>query len=170
MKEDIIDILRSIVSRTSDQFIEQTQQPNNSIEFLTGHVKTVVNRLTDMMKVDQKRFPLFAVYRPFEIPVKPLEDGTFRIVLPKCILATITTHELIEEQRYEINFKPILYPIMDLFQKNLTRDKRIFSFNYSTIDVPYYSEDNQKTNVYNEKVDGIIIKNLTLKIYKNYCL
>lgn len=169
MKEDVIDIMRSIVAKTSDMFVVQSGQENLKIEFLTGHVITVTNRLTDMMNVGQKRFPLFAIYRPFEIPVNPV-NGTYQVTFPKCILATTTEHNYIEEQRYEINFKPILYPIMDIFNDVLRRDKRLFDFNYSTIDVPYYSEDNQKRNTYNEKVDGIIIKNLTLKINQNYCL
>lgn len=166
---DIVDILKGIIKEVSDEFVKLTNNKYGNVEFMCGHPITIINELSEREINTSKQWPLFAIYRPFEEPSKYNSYGIFNYYFPKCVICTWTEHSFNEDQRMIVNFNPILYPILDIFNKKMDENKQIFKYEYNKIDVPYYSETNQRSNTFNERVDGIIIKDLYINLLENGC-
>lgn len=176
----VIDILREVVAKTEAKVLAEiiAAAPNRGIvnlNFVPGTPLEITDVLDVMGKQptgDPKRYPLIGVFLPIRegkgqrIGIEGIDS--LRICIAMVSDATIRTPE-----RYEKNFKPILYPIYYEFLNQLSLDKRIMStgsngFKHTKIDWPYYDPEKQ-ANAFNEFVDAIEIRDLELLIDLKNC-
>ena len=69
------------------------------------------------------------------------------------------------------NFTPILTPVCELFLKELKSNRNVKADNtkVTTTNIPFYSENNNKSNTYNNMLDGIVIRNFKFSILTQKC-
>ena len=135
-----------------------------------GHLLEVANRLLekDRDKVFKyQKYPLIALF--MDIP-EDFQDGMIHYSLSVGII-NLTEEHYTTPQRYEVNFKPILYPLFVQFCKAL-RTVGHFSWPgdqtyppFRKLDRPFwgkvYSEGNEAYK-FNDRLDGIEISNLRI--------
>lgn len=88
---------------------------------------------------------------------------------PRIYIMTNTQLNYTMKERRDNTFLPILYPIYAelIKQFSLSPYFRITSeesLEHTKIDMPYWSEDGQKTNFYNDYIDAIQIVDLKLEV------
>ena len=130
-----------------------------------GNSGNIVRELTQLSKNNSKRFPLFAFMRPFKI----IDNGDhYDVTIRRVAIATVTYGDG-ELDKIRFNFDPELRPLNELFKQVLTEDKRVIcgvnGVNYTSEDVPYFNVNMEPDS--GEKMDGIIIDNLNIKINKS---
>lgn len=177
----VVDILREVVAKTEAKVLAEIQaaQPDRgivNINFVPGtplEITDVLDVMGQQPTGDPKRFPLVGVFLPIregkgrQIGIDGIEGIRICIAMVNRNLTDRTP------ERYERNFKPILYPIYYEFLNQLDADKRILSpssngFKHTKIDWPYYDPNEQK-NAFNEYVDAIEIRDLELLINLKHC-
>ena len=131
-----------------------------------GNSANIVMELTKLRKENAKRFPLFAFMRPFKVK----DNGDhYDITIRRVAIATITIEKDYELEKIRQNFDPELRPLNELFKQVLTEDKRVITgvkgMDYTTEDMPYFNSGIEPDS--GEKMDGIIIDNLNIKLNKS---
>lgn len=134
----------------SIQILQQLQQLNNGITEETKNSK----------------YPLFALFQDF--PESHSTMWELSVTFPKISIATITRSTDPVPKRYAQTFKPILYPIYELFLPELARHKNVVSalggkdFKHIKWDRPGTQPAADKTiaSNFNDYVDAIEIQNL----------
>lgn len=130
-----------------------------------GNSNNIVRELTELNKSNTKRFPLFAFMRPFKVT----DNGSFIDVTIRRVAIATVTYGVGELDKIRFNFDPELRPLNELFKQVLTEDKRIIcgvnGINYTSEDMPYFNVNVEPDS--GEKMDGIIIDNLNIKINKS---
>ena len=90
------------------------------------------------------------------------------ITIKKIIIATSAAKDMRIGKRIATNFTQILEPILELFKEKFSENTDIISSGYDTVItsmwVPLYSEDNQQSDQYDNRLDGIKIENFKFKI------
>ncbi len=152
------------------------------INFMYGHYLEIVDRLAQMtgslnIEDRQGKYPLVALFQDFPEEREP-EAGIYSRVMLNMIIANITEPNYTAQQRYDNNFKLVLYPIYREFLHQMARpqfksvmvpaDERI---EHTKIDRVYWGREGLyggSANVFNDYLDGIEIKNLKLSFYNHY--
>ena len=130
-----------------------------------GNSANISKELTNLKKVNEKRFPLIAFMRPFKIT----DNGNhYDVTIRRVAIATVTINKEYELEKIRTNFDLYLRPINAIFKQVLTEDKRIIcgtkGQEYTTEDMPYFNSGIEPDS--GDKMDGIVIDNLNLKINK----
>jgi hypothetical protein len=136
--------------------------------YLYGHRKEIANKLLARNKDKMftfQRYPLIALRMDF---AEDRSEGMIRLNLNLGIFA-FTDMNYDAAKRYEVNFKPILYPLYDLFFEVL-RESELFTWPgdldnppHTKIDRPYWGIEEREGNVrniFNDPIDAIEILNL----------
>lgn len=122
------------------------------------------------------KFPLFALFQDFPETNNTMYYATIRF--PKISIATLTTWTDPVKKRYDVTFKPILYPIYNEFFNQLANHPNVVStgdpdgFNHVHWDRPGHTpEIDPKTKTgLNEYLDIIEIQNLEVTFKRvNHC-
>jgi hypothetical protein len=152
------------------------------IDFMYGHFSEILSRLQQMtsspdMKDRLGKFPLVALLMDFPEDIGA-EAGVYCEVDLHLIIANITEPQLVAQQRYEKNFKPVLYPIYRELLKQIASplQKSVFVEDselipHTKIDRVYWGREGLYgggANAMNDFVDCIEIKNLKIKFYNKY--
>ena len=178
----IKDIIEPIVDKVSQKILSTLQDVDPSIlavNFMAGHPLEIVNRLQARTNNDALKFnkyPLIALFLDAEED-RGNDIGVDAEVTLNLIIARSTKSDFIADQRLELNFKPILYPIYEEFllqlylsgkflvkSKDAIKHQKIDRFFWGT-----ESNKNNKANIFNDYIDCIEIKNLKLKVLKSNC-
>ena len=130
-----------------------------------GNSANISKELTDLKKNNTTRFPLFAFMRPFKIN----DNGDhYDVTIRRVAIATVTIQQPHELEKIRINFEKYLRPLNAIFRQLLEEDKRIIcgvnGVEYTTEDMPYFNSAIEPDG--GEKMDGIVIDNLNIKINK----
>lgn len=130
-----------------------------------GNSANISKELTDLRKNNSKRFPLFAFMRPFKIK----DNGDhYDVTIRRVAIATVTIQKEYELEKIRVNFETYLRPLNTIFRQVLAEDKRIIcgvnGVDYTTEDMPYFNASTEPDS--GEKMDGIVIDNLNIKINK----
>lgn len=130
-----------------------------------GNSANISKELTDLRKNNSKRFPLFAFMRPFKIK----DNGDhYDVTIRRVAIATVTIQKEYELEKIRVNFETYLRPLNAIFRQVLAEDKRIIcgvnGVDYTTEDMPYFNASTEPDS--GEKMDGIVIDNLNIKINK----
>lgn len=177
----IVEIFREVVEKVNISVLPQivALDPKiTGIHYEHGHPLEVLNRLKQKDQTSAYKFqiyPVIALFQDFpESSGDPFIDkkGTFHLIIAKG-----TRQEYNAQQRYEHNFKPFLYPIYDSFFEQLSLDKRIMNYGPESIkrdkfDRLFWGSNGlfgNTSNIFDNYLDVIEIKNLQLKFYKELC-
>ena len=168
------EILQAICTEMNTDFQADTAGAYGDIKFFAGYDVEISNELKLLSKRGIKSYPLFAVVMP-ETHADNLGKDEREITIKKIIIATSTAKDMRVGKRIEKNFVPILEPILELFKEKFAENTDIVSGGYDTMItstwVPLYSEDNQQSDEYDNRLDGIKIENFkfTIKNTGNDC-
>lgn len=167
-----IDILRYAAAKADTDTRAFFGKRDEFIHFESGYTPTIVNSLTNLS--------LSSVYEPYPLIAAFTEGLTEKqetywvdFTIPKIIIAIRATESLTESQRLESSFNGVLYPICQAFEKALQQFHNGYELSFMRSDVPFYTESDGRGNTFNDMLDGIIIKNLSMKVLhsvncKNY--
>lgn len=170
----LVDIFGDVVSRVSTAKLAQlkTVKPEIlAVNYLYGmplEITSVLTRYTDT----PEKYPLIALLQPFDEVSGDItgmaETGNLRF-----IFAAIAEKQWLTPERYEKNFKPILYPIVDEFFNQMYLDPKfligdVLNISYTKRDWPFW-DDGKDKNPFNDVLDVIEINLKSLKININYC-
>lgn len=161
------EILQAICTEMNTDFQADTAGAYGDIKFFAGYDVEISNELKLLSKRGIKSYPLFGVVMP-ETHADNLGKDEREITIKKIIIATSTAKDMRVGKRIEKNFVPILEPILELFKEKFAENTDIVSGGYDTMItstwVPLYSEDNQQSDEYDNRLDGIKIENFKFKI------
>lgn len=183
---DIIEILRDVVKVTAEQCTIVVSSYNGAareiqcpeINYTFGNARYVKDRLDELSKTpsgNDRKFPLIALFCPFEERRDSTEySGKATVSL---LIATSTSQKWSNEQRLEYSFKNILRPIYASLIEALKADGRM-DFGYDEVVRHRYSENysygryGARTGTgesVSEPIDAINISNLELTITNKSC-
>lgn len=179
----IVDLFKEIVSNVSAKLTSELKLYDNmitGIHYQHGHPIEVVNSIVELSKgVTTKfdRFPVVALFQDFpeEMGQAPgfYADGEFHL-----IIARGTDPNYKASERYEKNFRPVLYPIYFelLEQIRLSRKFEITTgsdtYPHTKVDRLYWGREGlygNTGNIMDDRVDCIEITNLRLRIKTQNC-
>lgn len=187
----IVDLIGEVVKATEQvivnkkcnqkliQVLQQVDSQITGLHYKHGHPMEIVNTLTEYSKgpsTKYDRFPLIALFQDFP-EVMGSAPGFYTDVTLHLIIAKGTDPNYKAADRYEKNFKPILYPIYLNFIEQLKRSKAIEVISggeipHTKIDRLYWGREGlygNTSNTFNDKVDCIEIKDLKLRIKTQNC-
>jgi hypothetical protein len=139
-----------------------------NVHYEHGHPLEVVTALSKK-SMDNSNFPAILLFQDFEEEVS--SDRTVYAPL-NIVICNYTKASYSASERYNNNFKPVLYPLLDKFIKGCANSKHIEGrvLPYKKTDRLYWGKSglyNNTSNLFNEYVDAIEINiNLT---FKNIC-
>lgn len=171
-----------IVSATSTEIVFEAE---TGIEFegeawsakapyyFYGHISEIVDKLSELTNggiLAYQKYPLIALFNDFE--ERKFEGGKSASL--NLIIANLTIPTYVAKDRYDNNFKPVLYPLLYNFEKALLKSKSVetINFEYTKIDRLFWGKEGlykNEGNIFNDFIDAIEINNLELK-FKNNCL
>lgn len=163
-----LDVLKNIADKVSDKFEAMT---GKKVFFCAGYDSEINNHLTILATGQQNIYPLIAVVIP-ELNTYDLNDDNYvECQFSRIVFATNTNANLTLEERMYANFTPILTPVCELFLKELKSNRNVKADNtkVTTTNIPFYSENNNKSNTYNNMLDGIVIRNFKFTILTKKC-
>jgi hypothetical protein len=166
----IIDLFKAITLQVSTKM-------GKDVNFLHGHPKEITDTLAEMTKnptASAKKYPLIALFQDFE------EDKStdFIRIRPQLIIATMTKNTLKAADRYEFTFKPELYPIYDNLLEVIAKcgyfnEATVKQIKHIKIDRLYWGRTGlygSEKNIFNDFIDCIEIKELTLNVKPKSCI
>lgn len=177
----IVEIFQEVVNRVESNVLGSLQALDSKIEgvhYEHGHPLEIVETLKQKDKSQTYRFqkyPLIALFQDFAEVKGPI--GFEREVNLHLIIAKGTKSEYKAKDRYEHNFKPFLYPVYESFLEEINREKRFQTYGSNRIehtkwDRLFWGRNGlfgNQSNVFNDFLDVIEIKNLKLKINLETC-
>ena len=113
--------LSNIVDQFSQVVAAVSSAYGQTVHFRHGHMVEVAGIVQQMVKdpdID-KRYPIIALQHDFE--QDPVSFKGIELKGLKLYIITLSRPDYIAEQRKELIFKPILYPIRDLFIEKIAR-------------------------------------------------
>jgi hypothetical protein len=147
-----IDILQTVTKKVSKKL-------NMKITFQHGHTLTVVNYITQLQKLNSNVYPAVIV---FTEGIEEWRNDFCEFKIPKIAICTLTKMDATEKQRLESNFQNNIYPIFEQLQKELQNIHYGYDLVLTRTDIPYFISSDK--NVFNQLVDGCIVKNLKMKV------
>ncbi|MDR1112791.1 MAG: hypothetical protein LBL18_03400 [Bacteroidales bacterium] len=162
--ETAVNIIREAVRETSLKMFDS----ESKITFSSGYTSTIINEITLLtISGNKSPFPLIAMFT--EQVTESISNNILTVTIPKIVICCRAVENLTEKQRIATSFKKVLHPIFEEFQKQLIKLNLSYNLTINRSDVPYYTESNSKSGKFNEMVDGIIIKNLKIKVLIKNC-
>lgn len=177
----LVDLVREVVERVSVKLTPQLTLVDNlitGVHYQHGHPKEIIENIAELGKgttTKTSRFPTIALFQDF--PEQMLGSGYYADVNLHLIIARATDPNYKADKRYNVNFKPILYPVYQEFINQL-KLSRYFdipasgNFQHTKIDRLYWGREglygNEK-NVFNDYIDCIEIRDLKLKVKQKRC-
>ena len=165
----IIDIFRTITEKASVNL-------DMPLNYMHGHPNEITESLTEMTKnptAAAGKYPLVALFQDFEED----KSGDFIKVKLQMIIAVLTSNKMKAPERYDASFRPYLYPIYEELIRVISRSGY---FNESTerqvkhikVDRLFWGRNGlygNQGNIFNDYVDCIEIKNLSLSVKPLKC-
>lgn len=156
----LVDIFGEMVSNVADLL-------HMNINYVYGRQSQIIGKLHDMegsKTYKDAKYPLFAVYQDF--PEKRGLGYYANIVLPKIIIATLTVSTDYSDTRYDVTFKPVLYPIYYEFLHQIALHRNIAEADEDFIQHTKWDRVGTLPigSDVQDYVDAIEINNLTLTV------
>ena len=171
----VVDIIGDIVAKVNTAIIAKLQIADPTIiaiNYMFGPPKEINETLAQMSGTGQYlKYPLIALYQPFDEDKGKITGVDGRDPL-RIIIARWSNPTDKAADRYNNNFRPILYPIYAELMYQLAADNRIRTTTYEKIphkkrDWPYW--DNDGKNPLIDYVDIIEISQLELNFKLKNC-
>jgi hypothetical protein len=164
----VADIMAEVVAKVSTEFNKgRATEDATPIQFYHESPIQFQNRLDERTKSGRIKFPCFVLFHDF-----PENRGGdyFDVQIPVIGIATLTKPEYLSDVRYELNYRPILYPLYQMFLIFLSRHPSVVDNDPNNIshrkwDRLYWGVIGKQTNDY---LDAIELQNLKLTL-KQFC-
>lgn len=184
---EIIEIFRDVVMATAEDCKiiithyrsgerEEISCPEINYTFGSSrYVKDKLDELSKTPKGNEKKFPLIALFCPFQ--EQRNTPGYFSKAKVNVLIACSTSREWSNEERLELSFQNILRPIYSRLMNALKEDGRL-DFGYDGIVEHNYSENysygrygahDGTGDAVSEPIDAINITNLELTVTNQTC-
>lgn len=179
----VVDEIGAVVSRVSSALTPalQAYDPRiTGVHYLHGHPLEIIDTLRQR---DQSRtlkfdkYPLVALFQDFPEICNTTPGIAFKVRLHLIIArATLATYK--SGERYDYNFKPVLYPIYRQLMLQLAKHKMFLNYGgpdvipHVKIDRVFWGAEGLYTdtkNIFDDMLDCIEIKNLELNVYSKFC-
>jgi hypothetical protein len=163
----IVDEIAAVVAKVNTA-LTSASFGYGPVYYMYGHPKEISNRLqqlTDSPTEAHKKFPLVILFTDITIEIGA--EGFYGATKLRMLVCNITEANYISEQRTELNFKPIIHPIKDELIKQLSLHKQFTyegELQYKETDMYFYGSQINNNNVFNDRVDGTELKDITLNI------
>lgn len=178
----IVDEVETIVGVASAALLTYLQgiDPGiTAVHYQHGHPKEIIETLMQLDKSSTMQFdkyPLVALFQDFP-EVHTGQVGFDSEVTLHIVIVNSTKADYKADERYELNFKPILYPIYYELLKQFNFSKRFSTYGVSTIshtkiDRLYWGKEGlygNDGNIFNDRLDCIEIRDLKLKVNLKNC-
>lgn len=102
---------------------------------ILSRLQTLNNSISTTQK--SKKYPLIALFMPFK---ESYGSDYVTVRFPKIVIAALSNLTDTPEKRYEASFKPILYPVLEEFIKQIAYHKR--TVGQDTKSISYTKQDN----------------------------
>lgn len=153
-----------------------------ALYFETGHRLELHKKYTNKAKSVNKKiqeYPLFWLYSDTEKRPSNYEDAAFETTL-QAALVDFSELNLYENERIDNNFKPVLYPLLEIINEafNTLPNKAKFvtpygidkEINFSLFDRPFFGSFDKSQNVLPQITDAIEFSvNLNWRNQTNVC-
>lgn len=176
----IVDIFRDITAATSTVLLAQLQEVDpliTAVNYDYGHYTDIRDKLTQLGKVTpEAKYPLIVLFEDHRI--RHGQVGITGIADLKFMILYSSTKGYTRQQREELVFRPILYPIYNEFLKQIVKSGKFMGstvekLKHDQINRPHWGDPGLYKNegyLFNDVLDGIEISNLELKTYLPNCL
>lgn len=176
----ISDAIEQVVADTEAALIADTSLDWGNLPkklyFMHGHPKEIVmvlQAMTNAPATKDKKYPLFCLFRDVKEKLVEGQYGFDTAFNPRIVICTITKPEYRAEKRKEVNFDPILIPILAEF---INQVKMSAVFNAPTLkdlditkwDRYFWGSDLAGKNPLNDYIDAVEIESIKLKL-NNIC-
>lgn len=145
--------------------------------YMHGHPLEIVNRLNKKNKniYNYQKYPLIALFQDFEEPIG--DESEYTNISPRLIIANLTDPNIDASDRYDRNFRDILYPLYYRFIHEIWRSNK---FNvpsprkvpHTKIDRLYWgtsAAQGNESNLHDDFIDAIEINFNGLKVIDTRC-
>jgi hypothetical protein len=166
----IVDEIGAIVQATDQVLSEQIGRHTG---YMYGHPLDIEKRLQDMatspdLIVRSSRFPMVVLFQDFAEQMGT-QSGIYTTTSLNLVIVTNSEQNWNSEERYDKNFRPLLYPIYGELIRQV--DQAGLSENSDKIrhrkyDRVFWSVSNK--NPFNEYIDAIEIQSLEVKFKTKY--
>lgn len=143
-----------------------------TINFQAGTLPEITDTLNSYGKSDTLRYqkmPVVCLITPFEVS----QNGDFNQARFTLFIACPTRSEWKRYERQTKTFEPVLNPIVKEVIRQIIASPACMSYEqdvrYRVIEHDYWSKE-ANANVFNENVDAVEIRDITINLNKNNCL
>jgi hypothetical protein len=184
MKESrvIVDEISAVVAKVSAAKTSELQIFDagiTGVHYEHGHPIEIVETLTQLSQAPESRFsryPIICLFQDFPETVSEA-PGIDREISLHIVIARATISTLKASQRYDQNFRPILYPVYYEFLKQLAKSpaftvKSADQIRHVKTDRLYWGREGlfkNDGNIFNDWIDCIELKDLKLKVNFKLC-
>lgn len=148
--------------------------------FQYGHLAEVTRKLADLessVNYKDKKYPLIWLVMDFVEKCGDFKDGYCQLPDIQILIATSTEPNLYTKDRITKTFKPRLIPVYREFINQLSSSGFFFDTHedyvpHERILRPYWgveSASGNTANIFNDYIDAIQIRKLSLKVNENVC-
>lgn len=178
----VVDVMRDVVGAVSTALTPSLQSIDSNItgvHYEHGHPLEVIETLAQKDATDQyylEKYPLIAVFQDFRERFGN-NAGYYTDVSLNIVICNATLPEYKAGERYDKNFRPILYPIYEELMEQIRLEPRIMTYGFDTMrydkyDRLYWGRQGlygNEGNIFNDWLDAIEIQNLELRINNINC-
>lgn len=164
----IEDIFADIVQSTNQKLAEH----NILASFQFGTLPEIVDNLNALTQAEANKYPLIALIEPFK-QQKGIPNTESRLRL-RLLIATYTQKELKADERLQLNFKPILFPVYNKLLQTIQQSEH-FKTNHIRHTVINHFEIGRETlegydgTIFNDHIDAIEIQDMELDTKNKQC-
>ena len=175
----LVDIFKDISARVGIRLGKNIGGAPIPINYLFGdwhQISKAMEVISKSRYTEKDRYPLLALFTPF----KEIRDNSnfYCTATVDILLATRTLSDYSNEQRQEVSFKGLLYPLYDILIDEITKEKRFDTGSKSF--VKHSKSDNMRygsrgvygsdgKTPFKDLFDGIDISDMELKIKNVIC-
>lgn len=161
-----VEIIGKAVAKTNSRLQETLEKDSKLLTYLHGSSQYIENEIVIRSK-SRDIYPVIALFT--DGVTETSYNNVIEVSVPKIVIAIPTDKvNSSNEYKYKSSFKERLYVIYEEFEKQLKQLHFGYDFKVSKTDIVSYSNGTSGTSL-NEICDGIIIKNLNIKVIENYC-
>lgn len=139
-----------------------------------GHIKEIAKTLSKKNNDDFvfKKYPLIILFQDYEVKKDVGQGALFGTVSANFAIVNYTEPNLVSKERYDYNFRNVLFPIYDAFLEAIVNIDYFETspnepyVSHSEYERPYWGSDlaNPNKNILNDWIDAIELQNVELKI------
>lgn len=178
----LVDEMREVVDKVSAELLPSLQAYDENItgvHYLHGHPLEIIKTLAQRDKSDSfvfKKYPLIALFQDFPEAMNATVGIPHESTL-HLIIARATRPDFTAPERYDKNFRPVLYPIYSEFLHQLHHHGAFITKSETQIqhiktDRLYWGNQGlygNEGNIFNDWIDCMEITNLRLKVKTKLC-